>query len=537
MAIINPHTTEKELYSATGGSSLLGPIGRENGLRVLMLGASSVKEKLSGVLLPSYDYTLDTVDTAFGASVGPCWKNVPDPEHPKHWQPNGWATPLFFYTFVGASNAHFISPVNRRKMLGKDTMVDGDDDDAFNDLYWYIKKNKQFSDTQRDYYLKKPARDKDARVPNRQTKFAAFASTTTKDDRDPKVNVILYTPGCQGNMIDQMRWINEDQSLAIDKRFPRYLLGDPTRVESAMVWDVDKRKLDPSDPQETNCILWTDQREVLRDPLVTRPITRDELLKRFVLIDDTNWNFPTYQEMVDFMVAEFTEVPIDLIDAACGHRANVGTRKEARQHAAPANTAPAHDDTVAAVTSMFERVAPPTNPAAAPAAAPSTVAPIPPMPPELAAAPAPAPAPVVATMYVVAVPGSQPQQITFAELLARANESGLQVVVGNAWVPVASSGLIPPAMPPVPPAMPPVPTMPAIPAAAAPVATTTAPPDATAVRRSVCSDSRYEAMSPHCKAAVDEVTTQVAQARAAGLGLSSDLSDRLLSIADQSFGS
>ena len=109
MAIIDPHTTEDQLQQGGDYRPMLGAGPRNSGLKMYMIGANATKDQVQGVILPSFDYSLDTCDQAFQQSVGAFWKSTPDPKHPKHFLPNGWAVPLICYTFMGPNNEHFIS--------------------------------------------------------------------------------------------------------------------------------------------------------------------------------------------------------------------------------------------------------------------------------------------------------------------------------------------------------------------------------------------------------------------------------------------
>ena len=540
MAIVNPHTTQEDIQNTSDRRSLLNP---ELKMRVQFLGANSVKERWEGVTLPAYDYSLDTCDRAFPLSVGKCWQNIPDPNYPKHFIPAAWAVPFWCYTFLGDVNEHFISPSNKSVMLGKEDLTSDDIADAFNDISKIIRFDKKLSAAEKDYYFKKPDRTSDARIPTRQMKFFSFNNYTTKDTRSkPVTELIAYSGGAQDHNVEQMRWHRDDNVAVLDPRYPRYLLGDPTRPEAALVWSVDKRMLDPKDPQETNVFIWSQQREILDSPVVTRVITEEMLSKRFLLIDPANWNFPSYQEMVDFAVNHLPGIPIELIKEGCGHRADVGERRHIPR--APKNdrrdSREAADDDYNPMNSARNRQE------EEPASPQRTFAPTPPpIDPATAAAPAPTPVvtpPADTATYLVAPPGGAPSSMTVSQLIAAvAVDKALFVLIDNAWVMAVDSPLVPkapvvPAVPSVPtvPTVPAVPSVPTVPAAATP--TTAAPQyDLVTVRRQMVSDERYATLSAAGLAEVEAVAAAVFTQRSAGARLAVELMERVATISDENY--
>lgn len=446
MAKIDPNTTEEQLFEGGNYRSMLAP--HLHGIRSNIIGAQSVKDRVEGVILPSYDYDLDTCDAAFPLSVGSCWKSTPDKDNPKHFLPNAWAVPLLCYTFMGENNEHFISPLNRKFMIDSERWSVEDFADAFNDLWCSIKFDKGLTDRDKEYYLKKPDFRTDAKIPARQSRFFSLADVTAKDSRDrPDTQLVIYTSAAHSYLVEQMRWYNDPGVTPRDPRWPRYLLGDPTSPEAAMVWTVDKIQLDPKDPQATNCLMWTTKREILDSPLHTKTIPESSLAKRFLMVDPANWNIPTYQEMVDFMVVNaHEEVTTEMIKAACGHRADVGERKfRARSGAArqqDSNT-DSYNPMDAAVNAASTRSFAPTNDVI-PTSPAATVAPEATLPATAPAATVPAtvpttiPAPVT---YLAGVAGGVPAQMTVAQLAA--GPADLMVNVAGVWKSVAESGLVP----------------------------------------------------------------------------------------------
>ena len=82
MAKITVHTTQDAIENTSDRRPMLS--AAHKGRRVQFLGADSIKNQWEGVILPSYDYELDTCDQAFPLSVSSCWKNEADKHSPKH---------------------------------------------------------------------------------------------------------------------------------------------------------------------------------------------------------------------------------------------------------------------------------------------------------------------------------------------------------------------------------------------------------------------------------------------------------------------
>jgi hypothetical protein len=515
MAIINPHTTEDQMQQGGDYRPMLGKVPRDNGLKVHMIGSASTKDRLSGVIIPSFDFRLDTCDGAFQKSVGAFWKDSPDPKHPKHLLPNGWAVPLICYTFMGENNEHFISPANRAQMLGAENCTSDEKADAFNDLWCSIKFDKSLSNADKDYFLKKPSTREDARIPNRQTRFFSFASVTNKTNNTPEDVVLCYTGAAHTHMVEQARWRNEPNDTVLDPSWPRYMLGDPTRKESAMVWTVDKRMLDAKDAQETNCIIWTDKRETLNSPVSVRQIDDTSLAKRFVLIDPSCWNIPTYQEMVDYMLANYNEeVTSEMIRNACGHRADVAERRQRPRAAARAEKVDEDDyNPMDRVQTTTYAPAPPAAQAPAP-----TQTPAPPAPPSV-------------VMFWVSVAGNVSEVASSAMPGLVASHGDIMTMAhdkSGGWVTASSFGFKNAAASPV------VTSPSAAPAPPAPPAPPTAPSEPVAslddTRRNIYDDATYALLDDAKKAEVDAVVVEMSSYTAAGKPMPASVVDKVMQL-------
>lgn len=205
-------------------------------------------------------------------------------------------------------------------MIGNDTIDPDETADAFDDLNKWVRRNKQFSQAKKDSLLKKDNMREDPPIPSRTVRYFSIAECSDKEN-DWHVAAIGYTATCHSYIVEQARWFHQDQEEPRDPNWPQYMLGDPTDPTQALVWHVDKVQLDPRDQQETNVICFTERREFLDQPQKTREVPQASLDKRFLLPDPDNWNIPTYEEQVEFMIKEFDpQVTADMIRQACSHR-------------------------------------------------------------------------------------------------------------------------------------------------------------------------------------------------------------------------
>jgi hypothetical protein len=437
--------------------------------------------------------------------------------------PNGWAVPLICYTFLGPNNEHFISPSNRAQMMNPERFSADDLADAFNDLWCSVKFDKSLTDKDKEYYLKKPSAKEDAKIPNRQTRFFSFANITTKENRNESQDVVVcYTGSSHTHMIEQARWRNEDGDRILDPQWPRYMLGDPTRPSGAMVWTVDKRLLDTNDMQETNCMLWTQTREFLDDQVMTRVITPEMLAKRFVLIDSDCWNIPTYQEQVNFMLANYhEEITSEMIRNACGSRADVGERRSRTK--SPSARRTEEDGDYNPMTRQVEASAPAKSFAPAAPPAPAPPAPAAPTPP---VAPTPPPAPPAVVKFWASVDGVVSLVDTRALNALVATHGNIPVMEEvsptGIWKTAADfSGAS--TAPPTSPAPPPGPSAPA------PVEVVSAV-SLDDTRRNIFDDATYAALSPEKRSEVDTVVAEMHAVTVSGKPMPAEIVDRVMQL-------
>lgn len=536
-----PHTTEEELHENDGYRSFLGEKPMKDGWRLDIIGKGSIDEKANGVIFPGYDWDLTPEDQSFGISTGSFWTTTADKHHPKDFTPGAWAVPWYYYPFMGESNTHFFSPANRKKMIGADDFSPDELVDAFNELWKYVKfDKKRFTAQERDYYTKNVkvgAVYEDAPIPNRRTGYFSQGKTFSKKDKDGSYSLLCYSSAAHGYLVEQARWRRDDGDPILDPKLPRYLLGDPTKVEGALVWDVNKMILDPKEPQETNCLTWVDDREVLRDPLVTRPITKADLAKRFNMWDPNNWEFPTYQEQVDFMVAEYHKVDLELLKEVFGHKADIDTskRKDVKRKDGPSESA-AKERERADADADYDPMA--AAMAAAAGGEPSIPPSEPSKPPVDETAPVAETVPVVETVptageptWTAGNPGEKTKQVTAAEILAQ-KDTNLMVKYEGDWKSAAVvAGILFPPKKETAPVAETVPLEDTVPVATVPAADTVpVAVDMDALRASL-PPGAYDKLDAAGRSELDGVLVQIEKLRLAGEAVPEALSDKIFSLA------
>jgi hypothetical protein len=472
--VFTPVVDADAVYGEGDWRPLLGDAPRKADWKLYMIGKQSIEHRLKGIILPAYDWSLSIDDKAFGESVGSCWSSVPDKRLGRHFTPNAFAIPLLVYPYMGERKEHWISPGNRRNMIGGSDMDPEDGSDAFDDLNKWIRRNKAFSDQKKDFFLKAPSMKEDALVPGRTIRYFCLARCYDKETPWHDA-VVAYTPSAYSYIIEQMRWAHQAQDgPPRDPNWPQYMLGDPTSPEGAIEWHVDKVQLDAKDQHDTNVLVFTERAEFLDANQKTVKLSRDDLARRFRLPDPDNWNIPTYEEQVDYMMNNFdAAITAEMIRAACSYRYRGEIPASRPDHimstaGAPKDKSPdetedysrnsrsrtsrePEGDPIAAVTGgggggRGARLTPDSEPPL-----PTRTA-----PPRESAAPARTPAAAVAAtgaVFWAGATGEKPTKMTvpqLQEVVDKGQHEGFKVMVAqNDWKLLAESGLVVIPEPPV----------------------------------------------------------------------------------------
>ena len=496
----------------------------DNKMRLNFFGATAVKEQWRGINLPPFDVSLirDPKDTeSYINSVGPCWTDVPD--ETRFFLPGPWSRKFLFYTFVGESNTHFMSPRNRKKFVTNKEWSDMDLADAFDDIRFFVKNSKAFTPEQRKALTERQKvgdRYIDPPCPQGTFRHLLFSEYWSTKKLDPRVELQALTASAYNHLLDQMRWLVDDRNPSIGNTCKQYLLGDALADPAgALVWFPTKRVV--GDFGEANVMAYT-PREQNTAGAERRVASLEALRQRFLLTEESNWNIPSYQDMVDFAVAELVgpgKIPLEVVKQACGARADVPDQGPTFANAVQTGFDPmaAAQQRYAPAAAPAPMAAPATVPVAAYAAVPTATVPV--------AAPAPA-----EPTYLVGAPGAIPVNVALSalpNLLLHIPDAMVQMPDGE-WMPLSSSGLIPQPVATVPTTVP-VTAPTTVPVSAAPAtvpltgpatAPVTAPVPTAAVdtlggvddfRRRFCNDERYARLTPVGKAEVDDVALVLRQ--------------------------
>jgi hypothetical protein len=510
----------------SGGGGNHRSIIADNKMRLNFFGATAVKEQWRGTIVPPFDVSLirDPKDTeSYINSVGPCWTDVPD--ETRFFLPGPWSRKFLFYTFLGESNTHFMSPRCRKTFVTNKEWTDMDLADAFDDIRFFVRNSKALTDAQRKALLERTrAGDRyvDAPVPQGTFRHVVFSEFWAAAKPQPRTEAMALTASAYKHLLDQMRWLVDERNPSIGNTCKSYLLGDALAdPQGPLVWFPTKRSV--GDFGEANVMAYT-PREQNTAGAERRPLSSEALRSRFLLTEESNWNIPSYQDMVDFAVAELAgpnKIPFEIIKQACGNKADIG--------AAPTSYATAVQpgfDPMADAQNRYAPAAAPQPTAAPVQAAPAVSVPVP-----------TATVPVMAEpTYLVGVPGA-PAAMTPASGLSAAlaqSPSAMVQMPDGSWLPLASSGLV--AAPVVAnAAVVPVATVPSatVPVAAVPAAPATTPVAAAPTesledyRRKICPDERYARLTPAGLAEVNEVAQILLTHRTEGKSLDAAMMQRV----------
>lgn len=477
--------------SFSGGGGNHRAIIADNKMRLNFFGATAVKEQWRGTILPPFDVSLirNPNDTeSYINSIGPCWSDVPD--ETRFFLPGPWSRKFLFYTFLGESNTHFMSPRNRKNFVTNKEWTDMDLADAFDDIRFFVKNSKALTDAQRKALTERiRAGDRyvDAPVPQGTFRHVVFSEFWAAAKPETRTEVMALTASAYKHLLDQMRWLVDDRNPSIGNTCKSYLLGDVLAdPQGPLVWFPTKRAV--GDFGEANVMAYT-PREQNTAGAERRPLSSEALRARFLLTEESNWNISSYQDMVDFAVAELTgptKIPFEIIKQACGSKADIGS--------APASYAVAVQpgfDPMAAAQNRYAPAAAPQPTSAAVAATPAVSVPVVTVPVPAATAPV-RPEP----NYLVGVPGASAVMTPASGLstaLTQSPSAMVQMPDGN-WLPLAVSGLV------------------AVASAVAPSVVPVTTPVALAptesledCRRKICPDERYARLTPAGLAEVNEV--------------------------------
>lgn len=279
----------------------------------------SPREKVKGMLMPAFNYSLDIHDAAFKTSVSPYRYADNDPAAADVSEPEDYyriATPVSGYTFFGKSKSTFMSCKmamrNGAPIWGTDPIIQmrihiylarkAGNDELFNQLIGSRKKSDP------NYF------------PSCSTLFLlnVWSGPTYEKAKvqDEANRVMVLKDLAWKDLVDQLETERSArQTRVIDQNWPDFKLGDPTKPSAPLVYTGVKKHIGTVD---ANCIQFSDQKcKDASDVVHGNPFTNAQLAQRVVLADDSTWYIPTYEEMVDMLVA-IKDIPYNLITTCCG---------------------------------------------------------------------------------------------------------------------------------------------------------------------------------------------------------------------------
>lgn len=287
-------------------------------------GKTSVDMRMKGIILPSHDYTVPLHDEKFDNTVAPMWTDKKLENNERHFGTTAWGLPLAIYPYLGESKEHWLSPSNLRQLIGRESVTKDEAADAFDDLNkWVRSKTTGLSQQEKDFFLKTETYKDNPKVPGKTVRYVSETEVEDKENGRHKA-VVMYTTSNHSYIVEQARWYNVDGGPPRDPRYKNYLLGDVTNPEAALVWQAGRRVLSVGkDQKEINVFCFTQRPEFLDADQETWKVSQEMLDQRFRICDPKNWNIPTYEEQVEYMLTNYDPaVTIDMIKAACSHRCN-----------------------------------------------------------------------------------------------------------------------------------------------------------------------------------------------------------------------
>lgn len=394
-------------------------------------------------ILPARDNSMSVEDTARLGSVVP-YRDVASGIMDKGTNSEAftaWYLTIRANRFFGKNGVSFISPLTMGLFAGA---TPEDKADPVLDVYRWLKEHggpgtKYASLTDKDNkngYFKSPG-------------DAVIMNVCYKDGPTWKNALLMVSKTALADFKETLSLYAARDTKVHDDNFPKYLFGDITDPQSGLVVSTTTKKMDTGNDYVGFAIGDSDKEIVGTQ---SHPVGQDVLDARYELLSDETLKIPTYQEIVDYMVIDGS-VPIEVIEAACGHMATIdhekaGTLKTKAEYEAEEARRKAQS-TQGGSTSLgpqdaakTETPATPATPAAeAPAAPAKPAAPKPPAPPAKPEAPKPPtpPAPPKAEDVWHVNPAGDVEQVSL-DTLRNSSYDGMVMALaeGSDWTPIAS---------------------------------------------------------------------------------------------------
>lgn len=270
------------------------------------------------------------------------------------------------YTYVGRGEHVIVSPTMKQLCFGEpgpEVTGDINDRDALADIIQEIRRGSQ-----EDFIklMTKPKTENGGRtasiksrsiVPRRENRFYCNVWGGINNEWSPTVfrnSHMSYT--------DLRSMANEYRPISSTPRYSKdvdpiyaeaeeFILGDFTHPLTGLKFDLKKTKKE----DRTFLKFFFGNNGVDLTNCTEVPVPSEILKKRVDLYDIDNWNILPYKDLVKLLVEE-TEIPMDVINRACGHYVTVPTRTNPVHIDMPPASQPSD-----AVTSMGQGSGPSTT--------------------------------------------------------------------------------------------------------------------------------------------------------------------------------
>lgn len=261
---------------------------------------------VKGVILPSFDPTINPMDPAFVSSY------VAYRETANH-RFTGWCTTVKGYIFYGKTLSNFISP----SIIGQP--------DPIIMLRQAVYRKRSAGDN-KYMYLVQPGPRKEERpaLPGTSTLtllnvWAQNTNEKAKDAKEYKNRILVLKKTATENLFDILNADTPRRGVPCDPNWEDYFLGDVTDPNKAMVWSIGSAQASTG---FTTAVLNFGERRTTPEGLVfdheTQKVPQEALLGRYDLQDIEHvLNIPTSEQIVELLI-EHGEIPLDFLRDVCG---------------------------------------------------------------------------------------------------------------------------------------------------------------------------------------------------------------------------
>ncbi len=285
----------------------------------------SGKNPFKGRILPCYDLTMDTVDSAFKTGVA-------------SYRVEDWVDPTTgvqefsefmvsvpCYTYFGKSKNKFVSP-SARYRWSRDLAAE----DVADPVADVIKVLESSSNPAWQALIQRNG-DAYPIIPAASPRTFVNMWGLKRGERSPYNAIVDVSGGAMYDLKDQLNYRATTDAPGRDPKWPQFLLGDVTDPETGIVVTVSLITSVPQRKKFNGFIFQQNggNRHTL-EGISVKSITTEVLAARQLLLSDESvFKILSYQELVDFIL-EDGAIPQEVIKTACSHMANVTGRDNSR---------------------------------------------------------------------------------------------------------------------------------------------------------------------------------------------------------------